>query len=91
MEFLYTLTLTRPERQAFNMVEGRYNETDVMDFLVECLPANRGWNDDGDITFRIPEHIAWEIDQLAKEEQNTWPMFNDELANKLNGFLLTIV
>jgi hypothetical protein len=36
---------------------------------------NREWDDDGDITFRIPEHVAWEINELAEEEGYSWACF----------------
>jgi len=65
---MYTLTLTADERRAFDWVGDRYNSGKVASLLRDCIPEDREWSDDGDITFTIPEHIAWEINELAEEE-----------------------
>ncbi len=62
---MYTLTLTADERRAFDWVGDRYNSGKVADLLTDCLPEDREWGDDGDITFHIPEHVAWEINELV--------------------------
>jgi len=36
--------------------------------LLDCIPEDRAWSDDGEITFPIPEYVAWEIRDLAEEE-----------------------
>ena len=41
--------------------------------------------------FHLPEHVAWEIQRLAEEEDLFWPCFSPELRNKLNDFLGQIV
>ena len=56
------------ERQAFDWVGDRYNSGKVSDLLLDCLPEDGEWSDDGDITFDIPEHVAWQINELAEEE-----------------------
>ena len=43
------------------------NSGKVADLLLNCLPEDREWGDDADITFTIPEHVAWEINELAQE------------------------
>ena len=53
---MYTLTLTAGERRSFDWVGSRYNSGKVADLLIGCIPESREWNDDGDITFQIPEH-----------------------------------
>ena len=55
---MYTLTLTADERRAFDWVGDRYNSCKFADLLIGCIPENREWDDDGDITFQIPEHVA---------------------------------
>ena len=72
---MYTLTLTADERRAFDWVGSRYNSGKVADLLSDCLPEDREWSDEGDISFVIPEHVAWEINELAEEEDYSWACF----------------
>jgi hypothetical protein len=88
---MYSLTLTADERRAFDWVGSRYNSDKVADLLMDCIPENREWDDQGDITFQIPEHVAWEITGLAEEEGYSWACFVPALAAKLNGFCRGIV
>ena len=69
----------------------RYNSGNVADLLLECLPEDREWGDDGDISFELPEHTAWEINELAEEEDYSWACFVTALAGKLNDFCSGIV
>jgi hypothetical protein len=62
---MYSLTLTADERRAFDWVGDRYNSGKVAELLMDCFPDDREWDDDGAITFQIPEHVAWEIKELA--------------------------
>jgi hypothetical protein len=81
---MYSLTLAADERRALDWIGSRYNSGEVADLLVDLIPDDREWADDGDITFDIPEHIAWQINELAEEESYSWPCFAQELADKLN-------
>jgi hypothetical protein len=58
---------------------------------MDCIPENREWDDDGDITFAIPEHVAWKIDELAEEEGYSWACFARARAAKLSDFCWGIV
>jgi hypothetical protein len=89
---MYTLTLTRDERRAFDWVGDRYNAGRVAELLIGCITEGQPeWDEDGDITFAIPEHVAWEIQDLAEEEDHSWPCFSAELANRLNALCWSIV
>jgi hypothetical protein len=88
---MYSLTLTADERQAFDWVGDRYNSGKVADLLLGWLPDDREWGDDGDITFHIPEHVAWEINELAEEADYSWACFAPALAAKLNDLCWGIV
>lgn len=88
---MYTLTLTSSERKAFDWVGYRYAAGFIQTALTECLPEDSAWDDEGDITFQIPEHIAWEIDELAKEEDYTFPCFASDLRHKMQDFCNSIV
>lgn len=85
---MYMLTLTKEERAAFDWVGGRYSSDDVAKILMGFLPEGREWCDEGDITFMLPEHAVWEIDELAFEEGYLWPCFAPELAAKMNRLVL---
>jgi hypothetical protein len=88
---VYTLILTAGERQAFDWVGDRYNSGKVADLLLESIPDDREWGDDGDITFEIPEHLAWQINELAQEDGYSWDCFAPGLVDKLNEFCGSIV
>lgn len=88
---MYILTLTADERRAFDWVGNRYNSGKVADLLVDCLPEDREWGDDCDIEFAIPKHVAWEIRELAEEEDYAWPCFAAALSGKLNDLCWSIV
>jgi hypothetical protein len=88
---MYSLTLTADERRAFDWVGNRYNSGTFADLLIGCIPEDRGWDDDGEITFLIPEHVAWEIDELAEEEGYSWACFAPALVSKVNDFCWSIV
>jgi hypothetical protein len=59
--------------------------------LIGCVLEDREWNYQRDIRFQIPEHVAWEINELAQEEDYSWACFAPALAAKLNGFCWSIV
>jgi hypothetical protein len=85
------LTLTADERRAFDWVGHRYNSGKVADLSMDCIPEDREWGDDGDITFVITESVVWEIRELAEEEGYSWACFAPALAAKLNDFCWSIV
>ncbi len=85
------MLLTGHERQAFDCVGDRHNSGKVADLLTDCTPEDREWVDDGDITFDIPEHVAWQINDLAEEEGFSWPCFDPDLADKLHELCWGIV
>ncbi len=88
---MYYLTLTKEERKAFDWVGGRYAAGEIADLLVSCMGPDDEWTQEGDIAFSIPEHVAWDITELAHEEDYSWPCFAPALASKLNEFLGQIV
>jgi hypothetical protein len=89
---LYTLTLTADERRAFDWVGDRYNAGAVADLLRDCIPDGQPeWEDDGEIVFTLPEHVAWRVRDLAEDEGNAWPCFATALAGKLNDLCWGIV
>lgn len=90
----YTLTLTKDERKAIDWVGHRYsNGNDLYKLLTdgEMTPDDRDWSDDGDITFKVPEAVAWEIKENAEAEDGFWPCFSGELASKMQRFIDGIV
>ena len=93
---MYFLTLTRTERRAFDWIGGRYyNGDDMSKLLRECLGPDEEWSQIGDIKFSIPEHIAWQIAELADQNaeggHSKFPCFAPELANKMYAFVDNIV
>lgn len=89
---MYTLTLTRAERNAFDWIGNRYsNGNDMSDYFSECLKEDESWDDDGDLVFNIPESIAWEIKELAENDDMLFPCFADALRIKMTQFVDNIV
>lgn len=93
---MYHLTLSSGERRAIDFVGNRYPSGDQLrDVLMDCIPSDADWSEDGDITFNIPEHMAWEINDLYEEESegghSGYPMFDDELMEKMHEFIDHIV
>ncbi len=91
---MYTLTLTLAERKAIDWVGHRYANGDS---LYQALwaestasPDDADWDDERPITFAIPEHVAWRIAEIHDEEHG-WPCFADELCDKLDTLLASIV
>lgn len=78
---MYTLTLTHEERKAIDWVGHRYsNGDDFYHLLILECDYDNDWDFDGDVEFRIPEHIAWEICKLE------WPCFSKDFVEKLVSF-----
>ena len=88
---MYRLTLTKGERDAFDWVGNRYAAGEVARLLRDCMAADAEWDDEGDILFAVPEHVAWEINRLAEDEEYLWPCFAPGLSSKLNAFCQAIV
>jgi hypothetical protein len=88
---MYQLLLTKAERDAFDWVGDRYAAGEVARLLLDCMPEDAAWGDEGEIVFTVPEHVAWEINRLAEEEEYLWPCFAPDLSRKLNDFCQAIV
>jgi hypothetical protein len=89
---LYTLTLTADERRAFDWVGDRHAAGAVADLLRDCIPEGQPeWEGDGEITFTLPEHVAWQVRDLAEQEGNACPCSAPDLAGKLNDLCWGIV
>jgi hypothetical protein len=99
---VYALTLTREERKAFDWVGDRYSTgTEFKRHLVVDCHQYRNcneeycdckeWDKEGDLTFYVPQPVAWELQELAEEDNFTFPCFSDGLRTKLNEFLSKVV
>jgi hypothetical protein len=89
---MYRLTLTASERQAFDWVGNRYLTGDGWSSLLcACMGEDDEWSADAAITFNVPEHVAWELNELAEQEDFLFPCFAGELAGKLMDFCMRIV
>jgi len=92
MPYVYMLTLPGPERRAFDWLGDRYGTgAPIAAILRGCLPDDAEWTQPGDITFPVPEHDAWAIAELAREEGDMWPCFAPRLAAKMSHFTSSIV
>lgn len=89
----YKLTLTKGQREAFDWNGYRYASSgDKMSALIcEGIPEDAEWSQEGDITFEIPEHVAWEMQELAEEENHSWTSFNGDLTSIMEDFISQIV
>jgi hypothetical protein len=92
---MYHLTLTAGERKAIDWIGNRYDHGhDLFKLLwVEsyAAPNSADWDYAGDITFSIPEFVAWDIRDMGERNNYLWDCFAPELVNKLNAFCDKIV
>lgn len=90
---MYQLMLTFEERKAIDFAGYRYwNGTDLFKLLWHhCCGPDDEWDDPGNITFSVPEHIAWEIRELWHENGCQMDLFSESLELKLTTFILNIV
>ena len=96
---MYTLTLTSGQRQAIDFVGDRYAHGDnLFDILMGCEwhdETDRAevveWDSSEDITFWIPEHRAWEINEIREDCKGLWDCFDAELVGVMDSFCDKIV
>ena len=90
----YKLTLTMEEREAINWIGDRYGHGDSLyKLLLRCESndeSNDDWNQD-EITYQIPENVAWQINEIGEESNFLWDCFADDLAQKMSEFCMAIV
>lgn len=91
-----SLTLTKAERAAMDWVGGRYSHGFALcEFLCDCQ-TNRDdeddiWDYDGDVTFTVPEHLAWSIVDIINEDDQSLACFAGPFADKLREFANNVV
>lgn len=97
---MYTLTLTVAEQKAIDGVGNRYRHgNDLYNLLVLCTWNYEGQNGEDtewvwgmhDITFQIPESVAWQIVDIIEDEDEKLACFSDELRAKLYDFSVKVV
>jgi hypothetical protein len=87
----YTLALTKSERAAIDWIGGRYRHGDELyRLLIGCTqtPDDADWDDNREITFNVPEHVAWTISEIIEEGLDC---FSGNLRHKLYYFQAQIV
>lgn len=89
---MYTLTLTRGEREALDWIGGRYRHGDELGTLLwmDCTanPLDE-WDGDMDITFHIPEHVAWTISEII--DADSLACLGTRLSRKLTDLQAKVV
>ena len=93
----YRITLTPGERSAIDWVGDRYPHGRRLYGLVTSVVAEGDeernpdgeWEGAGDITYYLPEHIAWEMAEAI--EENGLACFAPELRKNLYDFVAKIV
>jgi hypothetical protein len=90
---MYTLTLTRQERQAIDFVGHRYaHGDDLYDVLTDAeWEDDCEWDDDCDITFTLAEYLAWDINSIGNDSEFRFDLFSGELCEKITLFCDGIV
>lgn len=92
---MYHLTLTVEQQNAIDWVGHRYfGGNDLKKILLSCdLHEDcdgTPWGEN-DLTFLIPEHKAWEIQEGYENEGEAWPCFSPEFVAVLDELLMAIV
>jgi len=92
---MYILTLSAADRAAIDWIGNRYAHGDDLFKLLwsEChhRPEYADWDYSGDISFEVPEHIAWAINEIGEEGAYCWDCFADDLSTKLTEFCMNVV
>ena len=92
---MYQLTLTADERRAIDWIGNRYDHGTKLYRLLwrECTttPNDVDWDADCDITFTLPEFVAWEIARIGYECDHGWDCFAERLSNKLTDFCYQVI
>lgn len=94
---MYTLTLTKAERDAIDWIGPRYWHGDQLYRRIwgdsTQSPDDADWDTPVDITFHVPEHVAWEIRDSINYDDGDEKLacFSDELKSKLLAFCDSIV
>lgn len=91
---MYTLTLTRDERKAIDWVGSRYDHGDKLYSVLSAAqwaPDDADWDSMGDITFTMPENVAWRVADIINADDGSLACFADELKAKLWDFAAKIV
>lgn len=92
---MYELMLTRDERLAIDWVGNRYHNGEALYLQLwahsEVVPDDLDWDAEGVLTFRVPEHVAWQIKENADTEDGHWPCFAEDLASKMQKFIDSII
>lgn len=93
---MYKLTLSKDERSAIDWIGNRYNHgNDFYSLLIQCdydgYNTSEAWTNAEELTFFIPEHIAWEINDLLSDRDYALDCFSGDFAAKLINFCLEIV
>ena len=90
---MYSLTLSRVERMAIDWIGGRYWNGQILFKLLwgHCQPhdGDLDWDSPRDITFAVPEWVAWEIQSHYEEEG--LPCFSPWVVDNFQSFLGSIV
>ena len=88
---MYTLTLTKDERKAIDWIGDRYPiGHDFYKLLIQAIPEDMEWGCDDDITFQIPENLAWLMAEIIECEDSI-ACLSGSLVSKLWEFSSKIV
>lgn len=100
---MYKLTLSVGERKAIDWIGHRYAHGEYLRRMLDDSSVVRYntpfniteedifWDIDHEITFNIPEHIAWEIRDIVYSNGGSLECFDDEFRSKLINFCEQIV
>lgn len=93
---MYKLTLTRGERAAFDWIGHRYaHGSEMLDMIIKAIPPDvEELDNENEITFEIPEWLAWEIRGLIEDDGRDpypWDCFAPALKCKMQEFIDSII
>ena len=92
---MYQLTLSLDERKAMDWIGDRYFHGYELFRILWCdceaEDENIDWSDEQDITFIVPEHLAWEINEELEKEDKQLACISEEFKEKLLTFCDSIV
>jgi len=85
----YEITLTREERKAMEWVGNRYRHGYGWASIIG--EGTEEWDCDDEITFKIPEHKAWEMKEHYDECNGFLACFDSTLTRKFDYLMDSII
>lgn len=92
---MYSITLSKEDRQAVDWIGSSYSHGSDLKQILESEEVNaipdESWDSDLAITYHLPEYKAWELKEIVEEGNLDCINLGSNLAQQLTQLMLAIV